>query len=148
MLCIRLVYLVAKGKKARNFNLDLTKFIKGNEKRALTIFRKIAIDLDRMVVLATPVDTGRARGNWYPSIGKPSSEVSYDKERYNKKGITAINRAAESVNTAKLGSTVWLTNNLPYIIKLENGGSKQARRGMVDISIQRIQAQFGGSIRR
>lgn len=36
-----------------------------------TQVRKATIELFSSVVKMTPVDTGRARGNWIPSVGEP-----------------------------------------------------------------------------
>lgn len=110
------------------------------------IFRKIALDLDTRVVLATPVDTGRARGNWFPSINSPSNAL--DENAKDKSGSAAIGALSGVVAGAKLGDTIWMTNNLPYILPLENGHSKQAPQGMVDINLNAIAAAYGGSISR
>lgn len=142
---------MAKSKSARGFNIDLSNFNIQTQKQATQIFKKITLDLDQAVVLDTPVDTGRARGNWFPSINAPSTENNRDKRRYSQKGVSVINRVREKLGSTKLGDTFWLTNNTEYILKLENGmpgGSKQAPRGMVDKNVQMIQAKFGGDIRR
>jgi hypothetical protein len=135
-----------KGRSARQFSLDLSKFGKVTAEQATLIFRKIAFELDSAVVLGTPVDVGRARGNWYPSISIPSGEIN--EETTDKNGDQSLARIQGLVLNAKLGQVVWLTNNLPYILPLENGSSKQAPRGMVDINVERVAAQYGGRIER
>jgi len=132
------------GKSATAFNIDLKKFGDVTEQQAGQIFRKIALDLDRSVVLDTPVDEGRARGNWYPSINSPSSEVNED----SKGAAASLGRLGGVVGGAKLGQVIWMTNNLPYILPLENGHSGQAPDGMVEVNVQRAAATFGGSIER
>lgn len=109
------------------------------------IFRKIIIDLDSAVVLSTPVDTGRARGNWFPSLTSPSNAVG---DSVDKSGGNALGRIDGVAGSADVGDVAWLTNNLPYILVLENGSSKQAPQGMVDINLNRVAAQFGGTISR
>ncbi len=135
---------MARGKNAREFNLDLTRFGDLTEKQAHQIFRKIALDLDASIVLDTPVDEGRARGNWYPSINIPSAEVDEDSLG---PGVS-LGRLNGVVATAQLGDVIWMTNNLPYILALENGHSGQAPDGMVDVNAERAAATFGGSISR
>jgi len=132
------------SKSAKGFNADLKKFGEVTERQASQIFRKVALDLDAAVVLDTPVDEGRARGNWYPSINTPSNEVDEDSLGAAK----SLNRLNGVIGKAKLGQVIWLTNNLPYIIALENGHSKQAAEGMVDVNALRFAAAFGGSIVR
>jgi hypothetical protein len=135
-----------RGKSAREFAIDLRKFGVVTREQATIIFRKIALDLDTRVVLGTPVDTGRARGNWYPSINEPSQDVNM--EKFDKSGGMAIGAITATTLGAKLGDVIWLTNNLPYILPLENGHSKQAPEGMVDVNLNAIAAAYGGSIVR
>lgn len=137
---------MARGKSAREFAIDLKRFGQVTRKQAEVIFRKIALELDYAIVLATPVDTGRARGNWYPSIGAPSA--SADWESKDKSGTASIGKVTSTVSSAKLGSVVWLTNNLPYILPLENGHSKQAPSGMVDMNLDRVAAKYGARVVR
>lgn len=138
--------MMGRGLSARDFALDLKKFGKVTKEQAQTIFRKIALELDSRVVLSTPVDTGRARGNWFPSINSPSSAL--DMNAQDKSGSAAIGALTGVAMGAQLGDTIWMTNNLPYILPLENGHSKQAPQGMVDINLNAIAAAYGGSITR
>ena len=137
---------MSKGVSAREFAVDLKKFGEVTEDQATTIFRKIAIDLDSRIVLGTPVDQGRARGNWFPSLNSPSNAV--DQNAFDKSGGKAIADLTSKASSAKLGDTLWMTNNLPYILPLENGSSKQAAEGMVDVNLNAVAAQYGGVIKR
>lgn len=65
-----------------------------------------------------------------------------------KGGGQAIARIAGVVGGAKLGDVIWQTNNLPYILPLENGHSRQAPEGMVDINLNAVAAQYGGAVVR
>ena len=80
----------------------------------------------------TPVDTGRARNNWLASIGSPRlGTVKYSA----KNGAQAIKKATKKIDKA-FGKVYYLSNNLPYIYRLEyEGWSSQAPQGMVRISI-------------
>jgi hypothetical protein len=84
--------------------------------------RKATLELFGAVIKATPVDTGRAKNNWQCTIGSPASG---ELEEVDKTGSRAIARVYATV-PQKIGSIVWLTNNVPYIRKLEYGSSKQA----------------------
>lgn len=67
------------------------------------------------VVALSPVDTGRYRGAHHFSIGAPS---------YAESGATSIK--------VPMGDypTIYLQNNLPYVVRIENGWSKQAPSGV------------------
>lgn len=136
---------MSRGMSAREFAIDLKKFGKVTRDQARMIFQKIALDLDSRVVLSTPVDTGRARGNWFPSINSPSWGMSNIAD---KSGGVSLARLSGVVAGAQLGDVIWQTNNLPYILPLENGHSGQAPEGMVDINLNAIAAQYGGEIVR
>lgn len=98
------------------------------------VVRKATISLFSSVVKATPVDTGRARGNWQCTIG---NRATVSTEHTDKSGSGVITEIIRTV-PEKSGSIVWLTNNVPYIQKLEYGSSKQAPAGMVRTNIQRF----------
>ena len=134
-----------RGLSAREFAIDLDRFGDVTEEQALTIFQKIAIELDTAIVLGTPVDEGRARGNWFPTLNTPSAATS---DSTDKSGAAAIAAVQSTAMGSKLGDTVWMSNNLPYILPLENGHSGQAPDGMVDLNLNAIAAQYGGSISR
>lgn len=135
-----------RGLSAREFAIDLKKFGTVTREQATMIFKKIVFDLDTRIVLGTPVDTGRARGNWFPSIGAPSG--ARDDSSSDKSGAASIGRMQSTFSGAKIGDIAWFTNNLPYILPLENGHSKQAAQGMVDINLNAVAAFYGGSISR
>jgi len=44
----------------------------------------------------------------------------------------------EKLESAKGDETIYITNNLPYICKLEYGSSKQAPNGMVGLTMNNI----------
>lgn len=136
---------MARGLSPKEFALDLKKFGAVAEEDARLIFRKIIIDLDTAVVLGTPVDTGRARGNWFASLTSPSNAATDTPDKSGSRALAGVNRTASE---AQVGDIAWLTNNLPYILVLENGSSRQAPQGMVDQNLHRIAAQFGGAIKR
>lgn len=92
------------------------------------------------VVTNTPVDTGRARANWQPSIGSPASGTI---EATDKDGSATINKGANVIKHAA-GNVFYLTNNLPYIYRLEfDGWSKQKRKGWVRTAVKRAKAIAG-----
>lgn len=125
------------------------------EEQSDQLFRKIILDLDYKVVYRTPVDSGRAQGNWTANIG--SSPVW--SETSERGAAAAIGSIQSIVSEAKMATdTVWLSNGLPYITVLEYGlfpnppkagagktaagFSTQAVGGMISISA----AEFGDAI--
>ena len=84
----------------------------------------------------TPVDTGWARANWIAQIGSPVTKAVGSQENV---------AAAEGATQAGLGSllayklragSVFITNNVPYILKLnDEGSSSQAPKGFVQAAI-------------
>ncbi len=103
--------------------------------------RKAALAADQAVVLATPVDTSRARSNWITSLGSPVTS-SINPYSPGKGGATgeasgqaAINQAAGVISQRTIGQDIYITNNLPYIQKLNEGSSAQAPAGFVQASV-------------
>lgn len=104
--------------------------------------KKAAIAADQAAVLATPVDTGRARANWLVSIGTP--EYKYDDEATEGDVQSSLSQAQSTVAEYKLGSGgIFITNSVPYIVPLENGSSAQAPQGMTEAAIQAARRHLG-----
>lgn len=108
--------------------------------------RLAALAVDQTIVLATPVDTGRARSNWLVSLGQPTSQAidPYDPltpgrdpvkigEGGNAQG--AIDQAQQEIAKAVPEQSIYITNNVPYIKKLNEGWSSQAPAEFVQQAI-------------
>jgi hypothetical protein len=85
--------------------------------------RAVAPVVDAELVATTPVKSGRARANWNPSLNVPDTTI---REPNQKQSIDPIAAAY------KITDTILISNNLPYIKKLNAGSSKQAPAGFVD----------------
>ena len=119
------------------FALDLSKQIDAAKDKAELLVRLTTAQLFNLVVDKSPVDTGRFRGNWNPSIGSPdfsTSEITDPSGGATKSRINAV-VSSYTLN----GQSVFLTNSLPYAERLENGWSKQAPNGMVRLSVMEVQ---------
>lgn len=116
-----------------DFVLDLTKFVEKAKGNADLVVRKAAADIAKRVIERTPVDTGRARGNWMAAVGKYSPDLtgSLDKD-----GAATVANVTATLDKITAGTVVYLTNTLPYILELENGSSKQAPSGMVQATLR------------
>ena len=99
---------------------------------ASKVQRKIALDVLTRVVEGTPVDEGRARGNWQADINAvPVGEI----DTKDKSGEATIAKGAAKIVGAKFGTAVNIVNNVPYIGRLNDGSSKQAPAGFVEAAI-------------
>ena len=122
-----------------------TRFTKAVAKRAL-----------RALVLATPVDTGRARSNWRVGIGASATAVIEPYAPGKKLGISeganagaAIAAGLARINSVRgasgrgggLQTAIYISNNTPYIGNLPNGRglndgySKQAPAGFIEAAL-------------
>ena len=128
--------------RAFRFALDLKKFGELTEERATKAFRKIVLDLDRRIVMDTPVDTGRAINNWFPTKGGPSKRFVKSRD---KTGARSLARIDKFIPRLVLGNTAWFTNNVSYILLLEDGYSKKSPEGMVERNLRIAASTFGGS---
>lgn len=122
-----------------SFSRDLGRFRVRTETAADRIVRGLTIELFAGVVRDTPVDTGRARGNWSTTVANPAWG---ERERLDRSGGSAFAEVvAETPQGA--GQKTFLTNNLPYIGRLEEGYSKQAPAGMVRKNFLRVRQILG-----
>lgn len=95
----------------------------------------IILELFSSIILDTPVDTGRARGNWQTDIGNPIKEAI---DRIDQGGEAAIRQAQAKIASSGMADSLFMSNNLPYIEPLENGSSRQAPQGMVKRNFARV----------
>lgn len=124
------------------------------KRQLVTVHKKIILEALSRVVKKTPVDTGRARGNWQVTIGSPATGTLDIKDRKRRKPGTpaprtatrdaaaAQERALATISSLQPFASVWISNNLDYIIYLENGSSKQAPNGMLSVTVEELRAMF------
>ena len=105
------------------------------------IVSMMGLDLLSGIVLKTPVDTGRARGNWDLTVGAPGvGEYGADPA-----GGATISRGQQRLARYSFSESfpeIWISNNLPYIERLEGGYSQQAPNGMVMLTVAEVQADY------
>lgn len=125
-----------------SFSGDISRFAKLTKEAQDKIARTAALDLFAGTIRSTPVKDGRARGNWQTTVGSPAGTET---RREDPSGTQAI--AEVMANTPQgAGQEVFLTNNLPYIEKLEYGSSTQAPAGMMRINFARVQRIVAAAI--
>lgn len=116
--------------------------------------RRIAIVADQAVVSATPVDTGRARSNWIASLDQAnlSTHEPYAPGDTGSTGAAntqaALDQATRTVSGYNGDShkEIHLTNNLPYIERLNQGWSRQAPAGFVEEALAATARAFDGMV--
>ena len=121
------------GTNLKSFNSAVTKAAKKiTEKDIPKFITMVSLEVFRRIVLRTPVDTGRARGNWQIEIGKAAE------------GILEVFPEADEVIQREQGkligikpfSIIHITNNVEYVYYLEyDKRSSQHPEGMVEITL-------------
>ncbi len=111
------------------------------EQVTTSLLQKVTLDIAANLRKApseggTPVDTGWARANWIASVGDSPREPV---------GTPDNISSAEGEQSASLGTVLtytrdkgklFITNNVPYINRLNDGHSKQAPAGFVQRAIE------------
>lgn len=118
------------------FTLDIQAFVAKAKKNPETVMRSVSLKLFSAIIKASPVDTGRFRGNWQTTGVTPATGLIAGVDPT---GNKAVNSATTFITNAPGWDTFTLTNNLPYAERLEYGWSKQAPVGMVRVNIARFQ---------
>lgn len=101
--------------------------------------RVIAMAMLNEIVLRSPVDTGRFRGNNIVSVGAPvyTSTVNVDPT-----GAETINQGLSAMTGLEPFTQVFIQNNLPYAVPLEDGHSKQAPAGIYAVSFNGVSQAY------
>ena len=107
-------------------NTDLTGSLDEIERTIeRTVFR-LANNISNKLAEVTPVDTGWAKGNWWPSIGSPINEPAPNPGT---EGAAARAEARRQALVMRLvtyrldDGNVFIQNNVPYITRLAQGSS-------------------------
>lgn len=132
---------------------DLSKYSKTQTNKVKEIKNKFVFSLYSSITQKTPVDTGRARGNWTVSPENPDLSVDENATKVKYRNYADMPKS-------KGDESMFISNALPYIVTLEYGGypdpvkkgsldkktgryviksangySKQAPNGMVGVTI-------------
>lgn len=144
--------------EAEQFAVALDAFVKKAKGRADTVVRKIVLDIGTRVVMRSPVGDpslwegpapkgytgGRFRANWqYGENAAPSGVL----DERDPSGIQVVNRIASSIQPQAAGKVHFLTNNLPYAMRLETGWSQQAPQGMVGITVREYRSIVANAVK-
>lgn len=126
-----------------SFTSDIAKFAKHMKITVDEAAIATLLNTSSDIVVGTPFNEGRARGNWQPSIG--SAKNGTLDLKINSPDLNKI----EAVVRKSIGSDYYMVNNLPYIKKLEfEGHSLQAPAGMVRIAIENMQKNLDDAVSR
>lgn len=118
------------------FRQDVKNIINKGNNRQNQFVRKLCLELDRSIVLKSPVDTGRFRANWNIGFGSPNTSTTTNTDA---SGSSAIAKAQAELTGNLSGKKIFVTNSLPYAFRLEyEGWSNQAPQGMVRITIAEL----------
>lgn len=93
--------------------------------------RRTALGLYGDLKILTPVDTGRARSNWHLDIGVPTVQL-----------VEPGGDIAPSLSTYTIDQTIFISNNLPYIQRLNEGHSSQAPAGFVEDAVNNARSRI------
>lgn len=133
------------------FALAVAKFAKKAGVRQDAVVRKVVLDIGTRVVARSPVGNpslwkhpatkgytgGRFRANWQYGEGFVPTGVLEAKDKSGSNTIASIARQLRPEGAAL--RVHYLTNNLPYAMRLETGWSTQAPSGMVAITVREFQ---------
>ena len=132
-----------------SFSSDLRKYGKKLDLSLEQVAISVCSQVVKSVIEKTAVDKGSARANWVATINRPYNGIVKSND---KTGAISISKGL-SVAKGASGNIFYLTNNLPYIRKLEFGGysdgpkivggfSTQAPHGMVRLTMQTLKTNL------
>ncbi|MDH5573098.1 MAG: hypothetical protein OEY89_15155 [Gammaproteobacteria bacterium] len=98
----------------------------------------LSFDVSAELVIQTPKDTSWASNNWVPQMGSPYRETvgapTNPSAGVSTRG-SALSSIASSYNFKK--GSIFVSNNVPYINRLNEGYSDQAPAGFVQLAVLR-----------
>jgi len=134
-----------------NFALDMQKFVDKANKNIGTCVKQTVMEIGNRVVYRSPVGDasawaskpppgyvgGRFRANWQYGF---NSIPSGDLPDIDASGTVSNGRIEAGVFSSPVAGVHYLSNNLPYAQRLEDGYSKQAPSGLVGLTMMEAPA--------
>ncbi len=108
------------------FAARVGKAARGLPNRINRVVINVSDEAAKQLVFSTPVRTGRARGGWIGAInGEAIGPTPLDKS-----GSRTYSRLRQEISRKKAEEAIFISNNVPYIVALDMGSSRQAPQGM------------------
>lgn len=127
---------------------DITAIIKELDEFVGGLAQRLNVNIVAELKKTTPVDTGWARANWVPSLGQPHSGTAgtrADAEAGSIDSQPQANGEALLATQYKLAfGDIFITNNVDYILKLNDGSSRKAPKYFVQSAIAKSIVGLGG----
>ena len=134
--------------KIRQFNESVDAWINAVENGLNDVIEIFGGKVQEALVKASPVDTGRFRGNWQVTANRPPL---YALNNYDRDGSDTIAEGKRSLYAIMRGGgavrSIYFSNMLIYANALEYGHSKQAPAGVVGIVAARLRSFMAQAIR-
>lgn len=103
---------------ADNFSKQVKNWVKKAKDNAEKAVQLTCAEISERIIMRTPVDTGRLRGNWQPTINRiPNASLL----KTDKSGGNTISKVRAATKKIKVGDTYYLVNNLVYAQVVEYG---------------------------
>lgn len=129
------------------WSIPIDRIVAQTNQRLETVARRAALEVFTAVVVKSPVDTGRFKGNWNVSYAVPNMSIG---ERLDKTKRGSMDSTTTSIVKKTLslpvGGVMYLSNGLPYARRLEYGWSGQAPAGMVRLSVREFESHVQRSL--
>ena len=111
------------------------------EKKMTKVYRIAVMETTKDIIMDTPVDEGRLRGNWQVGINdQPSGQL----DLLDRTGMVTIGRITAIIAPLQCDQSLVFCNNLPYAIPIEYGHSREkAPQGMVRRNLTNWNARVG-----
>ena len=102
------------------------------ESGASDAVKSAALVINQVVILETPVKSGHARANWQIGLVSP---ITREIDEEDKSGAATIARNNTLIKARTKRVDIILSNNVPYINRLNEGSSSQAPAGFVQLAV-------------
>lgn len=113
--------------------------------------RRVALAIDTLLVKAMPVDTGRAKSSVVVTVGNAAQDITGQAYYPGNQGSTsgantqaAIEQAVAALRDRELGEEIHININIPYIGRLNEGYSPQAKPQFIEQAIQDVVSTESG----
>ena len=139
---------------AASFSVAVNRWLDGAKITADEVVRRIALRVWEELVGRTPIDTGRAQSGWVTNLDEPSdyvppeipADVQAAREAARRSGAASGRIVPEpeppDLSAATIANRIFIVNNTPYIVQLDQGSSQKSPAGMVAVTMAQVQEEL------
>ena len=120
------------------FDAELKAYAEVLDAKIEAVLKLIVLDIYNRLIDANPVDTGHSQANWRIALDEPDDAIRNG----------ASGKQPPNLTEFPAGRDIFVTNPVDYVQWLNEGTSKQAPAGFIQIALAQVEAKVDSYVQQ